>query len=90
MSHSFSFLAIFLQFLKQISGACVGSANYKYDLYSNDTTTNLLTDVVSLTLYDPEAGAVLAPGSLTSSLQVQIPLRSEEDAKYFFTVSFCH
>ena len=72
----------------KFSGACVGSVNYKHDLYSKDTSTNILTDIVSLKLYDPEQSSLLIPGTLSSSFQVQIPLRNADDTKYFFVVSF--
>merc|ERR1719428_466247 len=70
------------------SGACVGSVNYKYDLFSTNISATLLTDIVSLSLYDPEQNNLLTPGTLTSTLQVQLPLKNEADTKYFYSCGF--
>jgi len=69
-------------------GACVGSVNYKSDLFSADTSTTLLTDIVSLSLYDPEHNERLVPGTLTTNLQVQLPLRTPHDSDYYYVCDF--
>merc|ERR1712062_280429 len=70
------------------AGACVGSVNYNSDLFSTDTTTALLTDIVSLTLYDPEQNEVLVPGTLATKLQVQLPLKNQDDSKYYYVCDY--
>merc|ERR550519_2072899 len=70
------------------AGACVGSVNYNSDLFSTDTRTTLLTDIVSLTLYEPEQNEVLVPGALSTKLQLQLPLKNQADSKYYYVCDF--
>merc|ERR550519_811086 len=70
------------------AGACVGSVNYNSDLFSTDTRTTLLTDIVSLTLYEPEQNEVLVPGTLATKLQVQLPLKNQDDSKYYYVCDY--
>merc|ERR1712193_235159 len=70
------------------AGACVGSVNYNSDLFSTDIRTTLLTDIVSLSLYEPEQNEVLFPGTLSTKLQLQLPLKNQADSKYYYVCDF--
>ena len=60
--------------------------SYNHDLFSNDTTSYLLSDILAVNLYEPEHNCMLVPGALSSALQVRFLLKNEEDVKYFYKV----
>merc|ERR1719354_921651 len=60
------------------TGACIGSVNYNYDLFDNDVSRVIITDVMAISLIDPQQYSILAPGTLEDPVQLQLPLRDEK------------
>ena len=54
--------------------------------YAEQLNDVMITDVVSLTLIDPEDYSVLSPGSLSSPYRLTLPLKDEAYKSNFFVV----
>ena len=76
-----------MYFFHYLPGACIGSVNFNDDLYGNDVNHKIISDVVSITLFNPEKDLVLTSGKLQNSMELQIPLKNESDAAYYHVVS---
>ena len=67
-------------------GACIGSTSYGYDLYNNDVSREVIGDVVSVVLVDPQDYKIMTPGTLAQKYEIHIPLKDEKYTANFYKV----
>lgn len=61
------------------NGACIGLARYTDDLYSSGDDTKKLSEVTSINFFNPSTSTQLPSAQLQQPIQINMPLKDEND-----------